>query len=131
MGGTEGGRRRRGTGGGKTGAGSAAEAHVVGPKRQANGWVWVKGYKKFLQGVRRGDVDRMGVVPEGGTKRALAARPRNGPVRRYANYASYEPAPERYGAAAERDEKWSKNNSAPVRAEATEATGGPAVACCE
>jgi hypothetical protein len=83
-------------------AGILAHTYMLGPNGQSNGCVSFKDYNKFLQAFLRGEVDRMVVVPEGGTKLALAARPRHGPARRYAA-ASYdrapardEPAPERY-----------------------------------
>ena len=82
-------------------AGILAHTYMLGPNGQSNGCVSFKDYNKFLQAFLRGEVDRMVVVPEGGTKLALAARPRHGPARRYAA-ASYEPAPARDEPAPER-----------------------------
>jgi hypothetical protein len=64
--------------------GILAHSYMLGPNGQSNGCVSFKDYDKFLQAFLRGEVDRLIVVPDGGTKVALAAGTRRRPVRRYA-----------------------------------------------
>lgn len=73
--------------------GMLAHTYMLGPNGQSNGCVSFKDYDKFLQAFLRGEVDRLVVVPDGGTKLALAVRERRGQGGRYA--ANVAP-PERY-----------------------------------
>jgi hypothetical protein len=61
--------------------GMLAHTYMLGPNGQSNGCVSFKNYDKFLQAFLRGEVDRLVVVPKGGTQ--LAAKARHGD-RRYA-----------------------------------------------
>ena len=72
--------------------GMLAHTYMLGPNGQSNGCVSFKDYDKFLQAFLRGEVDRLVVVPEGGTKLALAVRERRGQGGRY---AANVPPPER------------------------------------
>jgi hypothetical protein len=69
-------------------AGMLAHTYMLGPNGQSNGCVSFKNYDKFLQAFLRGEVDRLIVVPDGGTQLALANRSRR---ERPGRYASYEP----------------------------------------
>ena len=70
-------------------AGMLAHTYMLGPNGQSNGCVSFKNYDRFLQAFLRGEVDRLIVVPEGGTKLALSNRPRR---ERPNRYAAYEPS---------------------------------------
>jgi len=70
-------------------AGMLAHTYMLGPNGQSNGCVSFKNYDRFLQAFLRGDIDRLIVVPDGGTKLALGNRPRR---ERPGRYASNEPA---------------------------------------
>jgi len=72
-------------------AGMLAHTYMLGPNGDSNGCVSFKDYNKFLEAFLRGEVDRLVVVPAGGTQLALAARARRGHVGRYAD-ASPPPA---------------------------------------
>jgi len=65
--------------------GILAHTYMLGPNGQSNGCVSFKDYDKFLHAFLRGEVDRMVVVPSGGTQLALAARARRGQGRYAAN----------------------------------------------
>jgi hypothetical protein len=65
--------------------GMLAHTYMLGPNGQSNGCVSFRDYQKFLQAFLRGEVDRLVVVPNGGTKLALTASARRGPVNRYAS----------------------------------------------
>jgi hypothetical protein len=69
-------------------AGMLAHTYMLGPNGQSNGCVSFKNYDRFLQAFLRGEIDRLIVVPEGGTKLALGNRPRRD---RPGRYASYDP----------------------------------------
>ncbi len=64
--------------------GMLAHTYMLGPNGQSNGCVSFKDYNKFLQAFLRGEVDRLVVVPEGGTRLALVVRERRGQGGRYA-----------------------------------------------
>jgi hypothetical protein len=64
--------------------GILAHTYMLGPNGQSNGCVSFKDYDKFLLAFQRGEVDRLIVVPEGGTKLALAARAHRGQPGRFA-----------------------------------------------
>jgi hypothetical protein len=66
-------------------AGMLAHTYMLGPNGDSNGCVSFRDYNKFLQAFLRGEVDRLVVVPEGGTKLALTTRSRRGHVDRYAS----------------------------------------------
>jgi hypothetical protein len=65
--------------------GILAHTYMLGPNGQSNGCVSFKDYDRFLRAFLRGEVDRMVVVPSGGTQLALAARVRRGQGRYAAN----------------------------------------------
>ncbi len=69
--------------------GMLAHTYMLGPNGQSNGCVSFKNYDKFLEAFLRGEVDRLVVVPDGGTKLAFSGR-RRGPVNRYADNAPVE-----------------------------------------
>lgn len=69
--------------------GILAHTYMLGPNGQSNGCVSFKNYDRFLNAFLRGEVDRMVVVPSGGTQLALAARARQG------RYAAIDPVPGR------------------------------------
>lgn len=64
--------------------GMLAHTYMLGPNGQSNGCVSFKDYDKFLEAFLRGEVDRLVVVPDGGTRLALSSGRRRGPVNRYA-----------------------------------------------
>ncbi len=72
--------------------GMLAHSYLLGPNGQSHGCVSFKDYEKFLQAFLKGEIDRLIVVPEGGTQLALAVRERRGQVKRY---ASSDPLPDR------------------------------------
>jgi hypothetical protein len=69
--------------------GILAHTYMLGPNGQSNGCVSFKDYDRFLQAFLRGEVDRLVVVPKGGTQLALIARAHRGKAGRY---AANEPA---------------------------------------
>jgi len=64
--------------------GMLAHTYMLGPNGQSNGCVSFKDYDKFLQAFLKGEIDRLVVVPDGGTRLALAVRERRGQGGRYA-----------------------------------------------
>ena len=64
--------------------GMLAHTYMLGPNGQSNGCVSFKNYDRFLEAFLRGEVDRLVVVPEGGTKLALGGGRRRSPINRYA-----------------------------------------------
>jgi len=64
--------------------GMLAHTYMLGPNGQSNGCVSFKDYDKFLQAFLKGEIDRLVVVPDGGTKLALVVRERRGQGGRYA-----------------------------------------------
>jgi hypothetical protein len=72
-------------------AGMLAHTYMLGPNGDSNGCVSFRDYQKFLQAFLRGEVDRLVVVPDGGTKLALTASARRGQASRY---AANSPTPE-------------------------------------
>ena len=73
--------------------GMLAHTYMLGPNGQSNGCVSFRDYDRFLQAFLRGEVDRLVVVPKGGTQLALAARSHRGKIGRY---AANDAPPERY-----------------------------------
>jgi hypothetical protein len=65
-------------------AGMLAHTYMLGPNGQSNGCVSFKNYQAFLRAYLNGEVERLVVVPNGGTQLALAARARRGHAGRYA-----------------------------------------------
>jgi hypothetical protein len=64
--------------------GMLAHTYMLGPNGQSNGCVSFKDYDKFLQAFLKGEIDRLVVVPDGGTRLALVVRERRGQGGRYA-----------------------------------------------
>ena len=64
--------------------GMLAHTYMLGPNGQSNGCVSFKDYDRFLQAFLRGEIDRLVVVPRGGTQLAQAAHERRGKAGRYA-----------------------------------------------
>jgi hypothetical protein len=64
--------------------GMLAHTYMLGPNGQSNGCVSFKDYDKFLQAFLKGEIDRLVVVPDGGTKLALVVRERRWQGGRYA-----------------------------------------------
>ncbi len=64
--------------------GMLAHSYLLGPNGQSHGCVSFKDYQKFLQAFLKGEIDRLVVVPDGGTRLALAVRERRGQGGRYA-----------------------------------------------
>src|SRR4029077_19314868 len=64
--------------------GILAHTYMLGPNGQSNGCVSFKDYDAFLEAFLRGEIDRLVVVPRGGTQLAQAAHERRGKAGRYA-----------------------------------------------
>jgi hypothetical protein len=64
--------------------GILAHTYMLGPNGQSNGCVSFRDYQKFLQAFLKGEIDRLVVVPDGGTRLALAVRELRGQGGRYA-----------------------------------------------
>ncbi len=65
--------------------GMLAHTYMLGPNGQSNGCVSFRDYQKFLNAYLRGEVDRLVVVANLGTKPSLTARERHGRNYRYAS----------------------------------------------
>ena len=65
--------------------GMLAHTYMLGPNGQSNGCVSFRDYQKFLDAYLRGEVDRLVVVENFGTKSSLKARARHGRNYRYAS----------------------------------------------
>jgi len=65
--------------------GMLAHTYMLGPNGQSNGCVSFRDYQKFLNAYLRGEVDRLVVVENLGTKPSLTARARHGRNYRYAS----------------------------------------------
>ena len=65
--------------------GMLAHTYMLGPSGQSNGCVSFRDYQKFLNAYLRGEVDRLVVVANLGTKPSLTARERHGRNYRYAS----------------------------------------------
>ena len=65
-------------------AGMLAHTYMLGPNGQSNGCVSFKDYQKFLQAYLKGEVDRLVVVADLGTKPSLIGRVRRAHDARYA-----------------------------------------------
>ena len=65
--------------------GMLAHTYMLGANGQSNGCVSFKDYQKFLSAVLRGEVDRLVVVANLGTKSSLNALVRRGQNFRYAS----------------------------------------------
>jgi len=65
--------------------GMLAHTYMLGPNGQSNGCVSFRDYQKFLNAYLRGEIDRLVVVANLGTKPSLTARARHGRNYRYAS----------------------------------------------
>ncbi|MDP2410521.1 MAG: DUF2778 domain-containing protein [Pseudolabrys sp.] len=65
--------------------GILAHSYLLGPNGQSNGCVSLKDYDRFLQAFLSGEIDRIVVVPDGGTKIAEVVRAKRGQSSRMAS----------------------------------------------